>query len=222
MVKMSDNQSFHFLKKDDFLNNRFGTQNQSNNQNEYSILKDPLDDDKVKGNSEMRGITAKDEYGTNQSNFQTLKNKFESGNIYNSNYAESKYKQGFGDGPENMADGPELKDMDIVYPEINQKGYNLTDSSINMGKPFQSNQDFSLIEDSKVIGGKIIGKNVHDSSYNLGNKDLSAMGLLSQTSSMNDQQKTIINKLGKFPLENGKSRVKTNQKIFPEQQKKET
>ena len=166
-------------------------------------MKDPLDDDKVKGTSDMRGITANDEYGTNQSNFQTLKNKFESGNIYDSNYGETKFKQGFGGGPEKMAEGPELKDMNIQYPELKKNGYNLTDSSINMGKTFQSNQDFSLMEDSKVIGGKIIGKNVQDFSY-LGNKDISAMGLLSQTSSMNDQQKTIINRLGKFQIDNGK------------------
>lgn len=203
VVKMSENQSFQFLKKEDYMNNRFGTNNQSNNHDEYSILKDPLDDDKPKDMSESHRARVGDEYGTNQSNYAATKVKFESGNIYHSNYADSQFKPK-GDEPENMVCGPELADMDIEYPEINQKGYNLTDSSINMGKTFQSNQDFSVIEDSRVIGGKLIGKFGTNSSYNLGNKELSALGLLSQTSSLNDQQKTIINKLKHFQPNQGR------------------
>jgi hypothetical protein len=201
VVKMSNNDSMHFLKKDDYFKNRFGTNNNSSKRHEYSVLKDDEDDAQIKGMSQIHRLTSREEYGTNQSHYHTIKNKFESNNIYNSNYADSQYRGKFGDEPENMNCGPELKDMEIEYPELNTKGYRLTDSSINMGNPMHNPGESSMMENSKIIGGK---KNFKmENSFNIDHKDLSAMGLLSQTSASNDQQKTIVNKLTNFNFNKG-------------------
>lgn len=198
VVKMSDNHSFHFLTKDDYIKNRFGTQNESQRTDDSRMR----DEDHVKGMSMLQKVSSREDYATNQSNYKTLKNKFESNNIYNSNYADPEFRGKDEDGPEDMNCGPELKDMEIEYPELNTKGYHLTDSSINMGNPTQFNQESSIMENSNVIGGRRIDENGNGKSYNMGVK-----GLLSNNTSLNDQQKTIVNRFGLNQFNKGKAVV---------------